>query len=230
MIILLQVLAHDPETRPALFRNQMATAVSLHRRFPGPRIIGELCWITADATPEIVGSVNRRNRSYLRLQANGWMATFAEEDERPPGIARKDLTGLVVGSVAVYSARPETVMFIDVGNLKAACGIGKGKREEIPPRNILSTCLIWRIRRKIEVVVFYFHTIRNVAAGEIARSPDARLLGSGKRKRLTRQTLPGEWKESIELAPHLNCGRTRNTPTTMELDGEACVYLRWGIA
>ena len=52
---LLQALANDREVRPTLFQNSTDRALALRRRFTGPRIAEEVCWISTDATPDAVG-------------------------------------------------------------------------------------------------------------------------------------------------------------------------------
>ena len=51
-----------------------------------------------------------------------------EEDGRFPGIAGKELTGSVVGSVDGFTAHLKSLLFIGVANLIAACWVVREKR------------------------------------------------------------------------------------------------------
>ena len=46
-------------------------ALSLHRRVSGPMVIEEVSWITTDATPLVIGTVDWRDRTYIRVDAGG---------------------------------------------------------------------------------------------------------------------------------------------------------------
>ena len=76
-------------------------------------------WITADATPSRIGLVGWADRTYIRLDATDVAHDFTDADGRQPGIADKELMGLITGSVAGLSSHPGVVLFIGVGNLNA---------------------------------------------------------------------------------------------------------------
>ena len=76
--------------------------------------MGEVCWITADATPKVIGEVVRRSRKYSGSGDDVDMPGFVENDGLQSGISDKERMGLVVvvGGVDGLSARPETVLFL----------------------------------------------------------------------------------------------------------------------
>ena len=71
-----QSLAKDKEVWHSLFKNPMARILALRRRFPGPRITGEVFWETADAAPDVVGVAGRGNRHYRKLHDEETMTSF----------------------------------------------------------------------------------------------------------------------------------------------------------
>ena len=87
-----------------------------------------------------------------------------EEDGRQPGKADKELTGLVVGGVAGFAARPEAALSIGVDNLNAVCWIAIGNTRGQFARKFLSASLFCRVENNIDAAVFYPRTNRNVAA------------------------------------------------------------------
>ena len=106
MLSLLQRLAKDEEAWGTLFRNTLHRTIAIRRRFLGPRIQEKVSWATTDATPRIIGVFDWRERTYIRVDAEETMKEYGEADGLQAGIADKELMGLVLGSVAGFSAHP----------------------------------------------------------------------------------------------------------------------------
>ena len=62
--------------------------------------------------PQVIGTVDWRDGAYLRVDADGGMLDFAENDGRSAGMSDKELTGLIIRSVAGLSTRPGSVLFL----------------------------------------------------------------------------------------------------------------------
>ena len=99
--------------------SKLARTVALHRRFSGPRIAEEVRWITADSTTGLIGAVEWKNRTYIRVHTVDTMAFFVEDDGELAGIADKELTCMAIGSLVRFPARPEAVLFVGVDNTDA---------------------------------------------------------------------------------------------------------------
>ena len=84
----------------------MVRAISLRRRFSGPRIAEEVCWVTTDVTHEVFGVVDGGRRQFWKLPGGAAMGTFMGEDDRRPGMSERESVGPVVGSVAGFAAHP----------------------------------------------------------------------------------------------------------------------------
>ena len=143
MMSLLQTLSKDEEAWSSLYKNTLVRTIAPHRRFSGPRIIEDVRWITTDATPRIIGVVNLRARNYIRVDAEETMNDYVEADGLQAGISNKELTGLVLGSVAGYAAHPGAVLFVGVGNLNDVACVVRGKSRGKAPRKLMITFLLW---------------------------------------------------------------------------------------
>ena len=64
--------------------------VALHRRFSGPRISEEVSWITTDSAPKIIGVVDWRARTYIRVDAESTMQDYVEQDGLGPVLQTKN--------------------------------------------------------------------------------------------------------------------------------------------
>ena len=197
MMSLLKAIAKDEEACPTLFKNTLARAIAIRRRFPVPRIIEETSWIATDATPSIIGVVDRRDRNYIRVDAGETTKGYVESDGFQAGIADKELTGLVLGGVAGFAARPGAVRFIGVDNSNAVAWVVRGESRCKFARKLLITFLLWRVYLGIEVVIFCLRTNHNVAADEVTRLEDNDLADWDHYKGLRRVGLPSSWGNSI---------------------------------
>ena len=106
MVTLLQSLGRDETARPTLFQNTLIRTISIRRRFSAPRVIEEARWITTDATPSIIGAVDWRARTSLRVDAGGTTKDYVDSDGFQDGIADIELMGVVLGSVDGLPAHP----------------------------------------------------------------------------------------------------------------------------
>ena len=147
MLTLLHALAKDDNVWPSLCKNSLSRALALHRRFAGPRVIEEVRWITSDATPDVIGAVDWRNSTYIRVDAEETTKDYVGTDGLQAGSADKELTGLVIGRVCGFSAQPGTVLFVGVGNLNAPAWVIKGKARGKFARRLLRTFLPWCVHR-----------------------------------------------------------------------------------
>ena len=161
--------------------------------FSGPIIQEEISWLTTDATLKVIGVVDWENRTFIRADADQLMKFYIDKDGMTPGIADKELVGLVLGGVAGYAAHPGTILFLGVDSLNAVYWVIKGKSRGKFARKLLSNFLLWCVYNGIEVIIFYLRTNRNVTADEITRVEENALVNWGNFRGLTRVDLPDQW-------------------------------------
>ena len=82
--------------------------------------------------------------------------------------------GLVVGGVAGFAGRPETVLFVGVDNLNSLRGVVKEKTRCMFSLNLMCTFLFRRAGNNVDVAVCYLRTSHIATEGEIARLPEDR--------------------------------------------------------
>ena len=92
-------------------------------------------------------------RAYLRIGAESAMIGFVESDGLQEGIADKELTVLVLWSVARFPACPETGIFVGLGDVGAVRWVVKGETRRKFARKILSNFLLRRGENVVEWVV-----------------------------------------------------------------------------
>ena len=202
MLSPLKALANDGDIWKTLFQNKLSRTLALRRRFPGPMIIDEVSWIATDAAPQAIGASDWRDRTYIRAGAGEIMKDYADADGRQAGIADKEPMGLAIGSVAVFSAQPDTVLFVGVDNLNAVCRIVKGG-----PRRKFAAPSSFGVRSKESMSRSSISGAnRIVASDEIARSEE-RLAGMRKGGMASRARLPMLRIEFRNFGPHLDWGR-----------------------
>lgn len=169
-------------------------------------VIWGVGWITTDAKPQIIGTVGRENRTYIRVSPEDTMAFWLVHDGGQAGIADKELMALVIGSLDGYADRSNAVLFVRVGNMDAVCWAIKGKGRSKFARMILSTYLLWFVKHGEDVVTFYLRTNQNVTADEVERLADGGLAAWGTNKRLTRIDGPDQRWAFCLSAPHFGMG------------------------
>lgn len=91
MLSLRQLLAKDELDWPTPFSNNLPGAISLHRRFPWPRAMGELRWLTTDANLDLVGILDWASRKYLRLSPDYSVDSFGSNSATRFNISDKEL-------------------------------------------------------------------------------------------------------------------------------------------
>ena len=217
MLSLQQPLVAETTVRPTLFPNKVTITVALHRRFPGPRVAEEVRRITTDSTPSIIGVVDWYTGTYIRVPAVETMSAIMDEDGELSGIADKELTGRVIGSVAGFAAHPDTVLFVGVDNMNSAFWATRGKTRSKFARLLLIPFLMWCVKRGVEVVVFYIRTNHNITADAIARLGESDPATWETKKQLTRGSLPNQWGAFCQFIPHLDWGRIRTERRTFRL-------------
>ena len=182
MLSLLRTLARGEAVWPTLFVNSLPTTLALRRRFSGPRVIEEVSWVTTDAAPELIGSVDWRSRTYIRVNADETTKDYVEQDGPQSGITDKHLMRMAIGGVDGFGAHPGAVLFIGVDNLNAVDWVIEGMARGKFARKLLITFFFWCVQQGIEVVVFYLRTNRNITAGEITRLEERCLAAWGGEK------------------------------------------------
>lgn len=107
MLSLSKALARDVVISPTHFCNKLPRTLALRRVFSGPMAIEEVSWVATDATPQVIGAVDWRDMSYIRVDAEEITKDYLESDGRHAQIADKKLTGLAIGSVSGYAYHPD---------------------------------------------------------------------------------------------------------------------------
>ena len=67
----------------------------------------------------MIGSVDFRDKTYIRVDTAEIMKDYADADGRQAGIDDEELMGLAIWSVAGFPAHPDTVLYIGVDNPNA---------------------------------------------------------------------------------------------------------------
>ena len=190
MLSLIQLVARDEVAWPTLFQNSIERTVASHHRFSGPRVQEEMSWLTTDATLNVIGVVDWKNRTFLRADADQLMKFYVDKDGLTAGIADMELMGLVLGGVDGFAAHPGAILFIGVDNLNAVYWVIKGKPRGEFARKLLSNFLLRCVYNGVEVIIFYLRTNHNVTADEITRVEENSVEDWGIFRGLTQADLP----------------------------------------